>query len=216
VIFDHPHNAADRAKMWRRTGALRGASVQSSQNPQPWRKRPGRQRQFSMPAGRTAVMAASEGAACVRVLYDDWEVVLAPVARGVVLLHHAGWDAPALIDRDAAVFRPGPDITAALTAGRGTPWPARWRPPGLAGVLEERGELLAKRGGVLLVQVDLIVCAAEGEAHRLLCRAAIQVIFDATVTFWTISASPAAMVPAPYPGQCPAPSRNAALLARER
>src|SRR5690348_6119243 len=159
--------------MWRRTGALRGASVQSSQNPPPWRKDLADSGQFSMPAGRTAVMAASEGAACTRVPRDDREVVLAPVARRVVLLHHAGWDAPALTDHDAVVLRPGPDITAALTAGRGTPWPTRLRPPGLAGMLDERGELLAKRSGVLLVQVDLIVRAAEGETHRLLCRAAI-------------------------------------------
>jgi hypothetical protein len=37
-------HAADRAKVWCRTGALRGAGVQSSQHPQPCRHRPGRQR----------------------------------------------------------------------------------------------------------------------------------------------------------------------------
>jgi hypothetical protein len=136
-----------------------------------------------MPAGRAAVMAAPEGAARVRVLRGDREVVLAPVARGVVLLHHAGRDAPAPADRDAVVFRSGPDITGALTAGHGTPGPARWCPPGLAGVLEERGELLAERGGVLLVQVDLIVRAADGEPHRLLRRAAIQVIVEGDSDF---------------------------------
>src|SRR5437764_4576141 len=37
---------------------------------------------------------------------------------GLVLLGHAGRDAPALTDRDAVVLGPGPDIGAAMTAGR--------------------------------------------------------------------------------------------------
>jgi hypothetical protein len=35
---------------------------------------------------------------------------------GVVLLGHGGGDAPAVADRDALVFRPGPDVCAALPA----------------------------------------------------------------------------------------------------
>jgi hypothetical protein len=42
--------------------------------------------------------------------------VLAPVSRRVILLLHTGRDAPALTDRQAVLLRPGPDITAALTA----------------------------------------------------------------------------------------------------
>jgi hypothetical protein len=76
-------------------------------------------------------------------------LVLASVGRRVVLLCHAGRDAPALTDRQAVFLRPGPDITAALTAGRGPPGPARLCPPGAAGVLNVGRELLAKRGGVL-------------------------------------------------------------------
>jgi hypothetical protein len=62
--------------------------------------------------------------------------VLASVGRRVVLLQHAGRDAPALTDRQAVLFRPGPDITAALTVDCGPTAPARLCPPGLAGVLK--------------------------------------------------------------------------------
>ena len=39
-------------------------------------------------------------------------------------------------------------------------------------------ELLAERGGVLGIQVDLIVGALEGKPHRLLGRAAGQIVFQ--------------------------------------
>src|SRR6266704_3643546 len=96
--------------------------------------------------------------------------------RAVVLLCHAGRDAPALANRQAVLLCPGPDITAALTAG--PPGPARLGPPGLAAVLNVGRELLAERGGVLGVQVDLIAGAIESEPHRLLRRAAGQIIFQ--------------------------------------
>src|SRR6266516_1252105 len=48
----------------------------------------------------------------------------APAAGRLVLLHHAGRDAPALTDRQAMLFRPGPDITRVLPAGRASPGPA--------------------------------------------------------------------------------------------
>jgi hypothetical protein len=67
-----------------------------------------------MPAGRAAVVATSEDAARVRVLRGDWEVVLARVARGVVLLHHVGRDAPTLTDGDAVVFRGSSRLTGTL------------------------------------------------------------------------------------------------------
>jgi hypothetical protein len=84
--------------------------------------------------------------------------LLAPTGR-VVLLYHAGGDAPALAHRQAVPFGPGPDITRALAASRGPAGPAGLRPADPAGVLKVGGELLAELGGVLGVQVDLIVGA---------------------------------------------------------
>src|SRR5216684_1555447 len=107
-----------------------------------------------------------------------WWLGLAPVGRRVVLLCQAGRDAAALTDRQALLLRPGPDVTAALTARCGPPGPAGRCPPGLAGVLKVGCELLAERGGVLGVQVDLIVGALEGEPYRLLRRATGQIIFQ--------------------------------------
>src|SRR6266705_919157 len=46
-----------------------------------------------------------------------WWLGLAPASRRVVLLCHAGRDAPALANRQAVLLCPGPDITRALTAG---------------------------------------------------------------------------------------------------
>jgi len=45
-------------------------------------------------------------------------------------------------------------------------------------VLDERRQLLAERGRVLLAQIDLIVRATEGEPHRLIRRAAIKVVLQ--------------------------------------
>jgi hypothetical protein len=86
-----------------------------------------------------------------------------PFGGGVVLLHHAGGDAPALADCDALVLRPGPDIAAALTACRGPRRLTSWSPACFAGVADDGGELLAQRRSVLLAQVDLILRAAEPE-----------------------------------------------------
>ena len=44
------------------------------------------------------------------------ELVSGSSGRDVVLLHHAGRDAPAVADRDALPFGPRPDIAAALAA----------------------------------------------------------------------------------------------------
>jgi hypothetical protein len=102
----------------------------------------------------------------------------ASFCRGLVLLHHAGRNAAALTDRQAVVFRPGPDVTAALTARRGPPRAAGLGAAGLARVLDERRQLLPERGGVFLAQVDLILGAGEPEPHGLSRRAAIQVVFQ--------------------------------------
>ena len=68
------------------------------------------------------------------------------------------------------------NVTAALTAGRGPRWP-----PLSSGhpvrVLDERRQPLAELPGVLGVQVDLVVRAVQPEAHRLLGRTAIKIIF---------------------------------------
>src|SRR5579859_2505697 len=119
-------------------------------------------------AGRVASPGRSSWCWCVSV----------PSGGGVVLLCHAGRDTPALADRDALVLRPGPDITAALTACRRARRPAGWSPRGFAGMLHEGGDLLTERSSVLLVQVDLILCAAEPEPHGLSCWAAIKVVFQ--------------------------------------
>jgi len=42
------------------------------------------------------------------------ELVSGSSGRGVVLLHHAGRDAPAVADRDALLVGPRPDVAAAL------------------------------------------------------------------------------------------------------
>src|SRR5579859_6192691 len=84
-----------------------------------------------------------------------WWLGSAALARGLVLVHHAGRDPAALTDRQAMLFRPGPDITRTL--------PTRCGPPGAAGMLDVGRELLAQRSGVLGVQVDLIIRALEGE-----------------------------------------------------
>jgi len=69
------------------------------------------------------IPAAAHHYEALRLAPRLWSVS-APVVRGAVLLCHAGRDAAALIDRDAAVFRPGPDVTGVLPAGHGTPRPA--------------------------------------------------------------------------------------------
>src|SRR5712692_3048790 len=95
---------------------------------------------------------------------------------GLVLLDHAGGDPAAGADREAVVFGPRPDLAAALPAGRRPRRPARRPAARLAGVLDERRELLAEGTGVLGAQVDLVVGTAEPEPHRLIRRAAIEVI----------------------------------------
>src|SRR5215472_5302589 len=50
--------------------------------------------------------------------------------------------------------------------------------PSPAGVLDERRQPLAERAGVLLVQVDLVGRAADYEPHRLVGRAALQIVFE--------------------------------------
>ena len=97
-------------------------------------------------------------------------------ADRVVLFHHAGRDAPALANCQAVLFRPGPDVTRALTVSRGPPGATRLRPSGSAGMRKVGLELLAERGGVLGVQVNLIVRALEREPDSLLGRAAGQIV----------------------------------------
>ncbi len=128
----------------------------------------------------------------------------------MVLLDDVGGDAPALTDRQAVFFRPGPDITGALAAPRGPPGAARRCPSGPAGVLSIGRELLAERGGVLGVQVDLIVGAIEREPDGLLGWAAGQVILQDDAYFLAISTFPTSMVPAPYRDQCRVTVSNAA------
>ena len=93
-------------------------------------------------------------------------------------LCHADRDAPALTDRQAMHLRPCPDITRALTIRRSPPRPPRRCPPGPAGVFNKRRQFLAERGGVLGVQVDLIIDAVECEPDGLLGGAAGQIVLQ--------------------------------------
>jgi hypothetical protein len=45
-------------------------------------------------------------------------------------------------------------------------------------MIDERGKLPAEGAGVLLVQVDLILRAAEGEPHRLIGRSPVEIILQ--------------------------------------
>ena len=47
----------------------------------------------------------------------------------------------------------------------------------LTGVLDEGCEFLTERPGVLLIQIDLVLDAAEPEPHRLTGRAPVKIIF---------------------------------------
>ena len=120
---------------------------------------------------RARVRVVGSGAA------RPWWLVLSFAGR-LILLHHTGRNAAALTDRQAVLLRPGPDITGALPTGRGPARPARLCSPRIAGVLYIGCELLAECGGVLGIQVDLIVGALEGKPHRLLGRAAGQIVFQ--------------------------------------
>jgi hypothetical protein len=62
----------------------------------------------------------------------------------VVLLDHAGRDTPAVTDRDVALSCPGPDVAAALAAGRAPAGPARLRPPGGINLLLGRADATTK------------------------------------------------------------------------
>src|SRR5689334_20701951 len=101
-----------------------------------------------------------------------WATAYQPGSRslggGLVLLGHARGDAPAVADRDALVFCPGPDVRAALPAGCGASGSAPLSPASPAGVFDERRELPAEHIGVFGAQVDLVVGTAEPESHRLI------------------------------------------------
>jgi len=69
-------------------------------------------------------------------------------------------------------------LVALGDAAEQAPQPAALSPPGLAGMFDERCELLAERRGVLLAQIDLILGAIHLEPHRLVCRTAIKIILE--------------------------------------
>ena len=50
--------------------------------------------------------------------------------------------------------------------------------PGPAGMLDEGCHLLAERTGVFLVEIDLVLCAADAELQRLVCRASVEIVFE--------------------------------------
>jgi hypothetical protein len=75
-----------------------------------------------------------------------------PFDGGMVLLPHAGGNAPALADHDALGLRPGPDIGAALTACRGTRRPVGWSLPCCAGGFNERVSSLRNAAAFFLLR----------------------------------------------------------------
>jgi hypothetical protein len=91
-----------------------------------------------------------------------------PCGPGLILLGHAGWDAATVADRDAVGLRPGADVCAVLPANRAPAGPAGQPPASLAGVLNERRELLAEAAGVLGAQIDLIIGTVDPEPNRLI------------------------------------------------
>jgi hypothetical protein len=79
---------------------------------------------------------------------------------------------PRALTAKPVVFRPPPDLAAPLPPRRRSCRPACRSAAGLAGVLDERRELLTEGVGVLKAQIDLILGAVEPEPHRLIRRAA--------------------------------------------
>src|SRR5215468_6021221 len=90
---------------------------------------------------------------------------------GVVLLGNVGGNAPAVAERDALVFGPGPDVAAAPSVCGGSRRPAALCSPAFAGVFDIGGESGSERGGVLSAQVDLVFGAVDSELHRFIGRA---------------------------------------------
>src|SRR5215475_13232638 len=97
---------------------------------------------------------------------------------GLVLVQDTGGDAPPRADRDAGLLRPRPNIDAALPACRAAPGLPPRSPSRLAGTCDERCQPPAERGGVAGAQVNLVAGAADGEPHRLIGRAAVEVVLQ--------------------------------------
>jgi hypothetical protein len=108
---------------------------------------------------------------------------------GFVLLDNVRRDAPALADCDALVFRPRPDIAAALTARSSTHRAGALSPSRLAGMVNVGRDLPAEPAGILLAEVDLVVGAAEPEPQRLIRRAPSRSSSSSTLTRCAIMAS---------------------------
>src|SRR5690348_16821430 len=159
-----------------RPGPRRRANPRAVQQLLP-RQRPGQCPAAHRTAVQLRTIAATGCLECaVRFWYHAGFMALLATAGRMVLLDHSGGDAPPLTDRQTVLFRPDADITRALPVDHGPSRAARRCPPGPAGMLNVRRELLAQRGGVLGVQVDLIVGAVEREPDGLLGRAAGQVV----------------------------------------
>jgi len=56
-------------------------------------------------------------------------------------------------------------------------------------MFNEGCELLPERPRILLVEVDLVLHAADPEPHRLVCRASIEIVFQRNVILVAIPAS---------------------------
>ena len=97
---------------------------------------------------------------------------------GLVPSDNARRDSGPFTDRDALPQGPGADIDAVLAACPGPRGPARLPSPNSAGVLDIGSEPRTKLRGVLLVQVNLVLGSSDAKPHGLICRPAIQIVFQ--------------------------------------
>src|SRR5580658_10698362 len=96
----------------------------------------------------------------------------------LVLLSDAGREPPAFTDLDAVLFGPGPHFGAVPAGRRRTPRPGTLPAAVPAGVIDKRCQLRAEPARVHSAQVNLILRRTEAEPHRLLRRAAVEIVFE--------------------------------------
>jgi len=111
------------------------------------------------------------------------------VARGVVLLHHAGRDAATVTDRQAVLLRPGPDLTRALPTALRPPSPVAGARPALRACSIYGASCLPNAAAFLPLRS--ISYSLPSKANRTISSAGppVRSSSRATVTFWAIPAS---------------------------
>lgn len=102
---------------------------------------------------------------------------LRAVAGAFVFRNHVGGQPSVVSDLETMFFCPGTDSTAPLTASASSRLRTLSRSGG-AGMVDERGQLLAEALSVLRVQVNLKNPAVQPEQNRLVSWTACQIIFE--------------------------------------